>query len=177
MLRYRHAPDAHWPFGFEAQQSFALTPHELLVTLAVTNTADIAQPVGLGWHPYVPKRDRSRLHIEVSDRWDPDQSQLPMRKVAQAGIDGDVSQLAFDHCFDGWRGPALIEDEVFALQIHSNLTHLVVYTPADKAYFCVEPVSHVSDAIHSADPAALGLRTLQPGERFEASMKLDIAVL
>ena len=29
-------------------------------------------PVGLGWHPYFPKRARSRLHIELSDRWDSD---------------------------------------------------------------------------------------------------------
>jgi aldose 1-epimerase len=35
----------------------------------------------------------------------------------------------------------------------------------------------VSNAIHMADPAAHGLRTLQPGESFEASMTLDVAVL
>ena len=177
VLRYRHAPDAHWPFAFEVQQAFALTPHSLSVTLTVTNTADIAQPVGLGWHPYFPKRERSHLRMEVSDRWDSDATQLPVRKVAQAGINGEVLQLALDHCFDGWRGPAFIRGEVFALQLRSNLTHLVVYTPADKAYFCVEPVSHVSDAIHRNDPAALGLHTLQPGERIEASMTLDLAVL
>lgn len=177
VLRYSHAPDAHWPFAFEAQQSFALTPHALAVTLSVTNTADIAQPVGLGWHPYFPKRERSHLHMDVSDRWDSDETQLPVRKLAQAGIDGDVAGLRLDNCFDGWRGPALIRDERFALQLRSNLTHLVVYTPADKAYFCVEPVSHVSDAIHGNDPAALGLRTLQPGETFDASMTLDLALL
>lgn len=177
MLRYGHVPDAHWPFAFEVQQAFALTPHSLAVTLTVTNTAGIAQPIGLGWHPYFPKRERSHLRMEVSDRWDSDKTQLPVRKVAQSGINGEVSQLALDHCFDGWRGPALIRDEVFALQLRSNLTHLVVYTPDDKAYFCVEPVSHVSDAIHSDDPAALGLHTLQPGERIEASMTLDLAVL
>jgi aldose 1-epimerase len=38
-------------------------------------------------------------------------------------------------------------------------------------------VSHVSNAIHMADPAAHGLRSVAPGESFEASMKLDIAVV
>ncbi len=176
-LRYRHTPDAHWPFAFEAQQYFALTPHSLGMQLVITNTAEVAQPVGLGWHPYFPKRERSRLHIELSDRWETDATQLPVRKVAQPGIDGDVSHLGFDHCFDGWNGPARIRDEKFSLQLTSNLTHLVVYTPADKPYFCVEPVSHVSNAIHMADPAAHGLRTLQPGESFEASMTLEVSVL
>lgn len=176
-LRYRHLPDAHWPFAFEAQQRFTLVPDELRVQLSITNTADIAQPVGLGWHPYFPKRERSRLHIEVSDRWEADVNQLPVRQVAQLGIDGEVSQLGFDHCLDGWHGPARIRDERFSLQLTSNLTHLVVYTPADKPYFCVEPVSHVSDAIHMADPATHGLRTLLPGERFDASMTLAVAAL
>ena len=177
VLRYRHVPDEHWPFAFETQQSFALTPDALVVTLTLTNTADIAQPVGLGWHPYFPRRERSHLHLEVNHRWDPDEAQLPVRKVAQAEIVGDIDQLAFDHCFDGWRGPACIVDELYRLQLSSTLTHLVVYTPGNKAYFCVEPVSHVSDAIHGDDPAALGLRTLQPGERYEVSMTLAVAVL
>jgi aldose 1-epimerase len=141
------------------------------------NTADVAQPVGLGWHPYFPKRARSRLHIELSDRWDADASQLPVRKVAQPGIDSDVSHLDYDNCFEGWRGPARIRDEKFSLQLSSSLPYLVVFTPTDRDYFCVEPVSHVSNAIHMADPAAHGLRSLAPGESLEASMKLDVAVV
>jgi aldose 1-epimerase len=117
------------------------------------------------------------LHIELSDRWDSDATQLPIRKVAQPGIDSDVSHLDFDNCFEGWKGPARIRDERFSLQLTSSLPYLVVFTPQDKDYFCVEPVSHVSNAIHMADPAAHGLRTLPPGESFEASMKLEVAVV
>ena len=177
VLRLRHAGDADWPFAFEATQYFNLTPQALTAQLVFSNTADVAQPVGLGWHPYFPKRARSRLHIELSDRWDPDAAQLPVRKVAQPGIDSDVSHLDYDNCFEGWRGPARIRDEKFSLQLTSSLPYLVVYTPQNKDYFCVEPVSHVSNAIHMADPAAHGLRTLQPGESFEASMLLDVTVL
>ena len=57
------------------------------------------------------------------------------------------------------------------------LPYLVVFTPDTKPYYCVEPVSHVSNAIHMADPAAHGLRSVAPGESFEAAMKLDIAVV
>jgi aldose 1-epimerase len=176
-LRLVHEADADWPFAFEALQYFSLTPESLVVQMVVTNRADIAQPVGLGWHPYFPKRTRSRLHIECSDRWDADAAQLPVRKVAQPGIDSDVSHLDFDNGFEGWRGPARIRDEKFSLQLRSSLPYLVVYTPQDKDYFCVEPVSHVGNAIHMADPAAHGLRTLGPGESFEASMTLDVSVL
>ncbi len=173
-LRYVHAADAHWPFAFEARQRFVLTAGALEVHLACTNLSAQPQPVGLGWHPYFPKRHRSRLHIELTDRWDSDASGLPTRHVPQPGIDGDVAHLAFDHCFEGWRGPARIRDEKLSLRLTSSLPYLVVYTPDTKPYYCVEPVSHVSNAIHMSDPAAHGLRALAPGATFDAWMKLEI---
>jgi aldose 1-epimerase len=177
VLKLVHPGDADWPFPFEATQYFTLTPHSMHVEMVITNTAEIAQPVGLGWHPYFTKRARSRLHIELEGRWDSDAAELPVRKVAQPGIDSDISHLDFDNCFDGWSGPARIRDEKFSLQLSSSLNHLVVFTPQEKPYFCVEPVSHVSNAIHMADPAAHGLRTLAPGERFEATMNLEVGVV
>jgi aldose 1-epimerase len=177
VLRYEHKADEHWPFPFEIKQCFTLTPQQLGVQLVFTNTADIAQPVGLGWHPYFPKRARSRLHIELSDRWESDATQLPTHKVTQHGIDSDVSHLDFDHCFEGWAGPAHISDEKFSLQLTSSLRYLVVYTPHDKDYFCVEPVSHVSNAIQMADPASNGLLTLDPGQTADAWMKIDVSPL
>ena len=177
VLRCRHGGDADWPFAFEARQYFTLTPQSMSVQMVFTNTGDVAQPVGLGWHPYFPKRQRSRLHIELSDRWDADVNQLPIRKVAQPGIDSDLVHLDFDNCFEGWRGPARIRDERFSLQLTSSLPYLVVFTPQDKDYFCVEPVSHVSNAIHMADPAAHGMRSVGPGESIDAAMTLEVGVV
>jgi len=177
VLRYRHRPDADWPFEFETSQYLNLTPHSLHIQMVFTNTAAIAQPAGLGWHPYFPKRERSRLHIELAHRWDSDATRLPTRKIAQSGIDSAVSHLNFDHCFEGWKGPARIRDEKFSLQLTASLPFLVVYTPREKDFFCVEPVSHVSNAIHMADPASHGLRTLQPGESLDEWMQLDVTVV
>ena len=160
---------------FSLRQRFVLTPDALEIHLAFTNTAAQPQPVGLGWHPYFPKRSRSRLHIELTDRWESDASGLPTRRVAQPGIDGDVSHLAFDHCFEGWRGAARIRDEKLSLRLTSSLPYLVVFTPDTKPYFCVEPVSHVSNAIHMADPAAHGLRSVAPQATLDAWMKLEIS--
>ena len=172
---YVHAPDAHWPFAFELRQRFVLTADGLEVHCAFTNRAPHPQPAGLGWHPYFPKRHRSRLHIELSDRWDSDASGLPTRRVPQPGIDADIAHLAFDNCFEGWRGPARIRDEKLSLRLSSSLPYLVVFTPDTKPYYCVEPVSHVSNAIHMSDPAAHGLRAVEPNATFDAWMKLEIA--
>ena len=177
VLEMKHGGDADWPFAFTARQYFSLSPESFGARLQFTNDAEVDQPVGLGWHPYFARRSRSRLHIELSDRWDSDPTKLPTRKVAQHGIDSDLSHLDFDNCFEGWRGPARIRDERFSLQLSSSLTSLVVYTPPERDYFCVEPVSHVSNAIHMAEPATHGLVALVPGATLEAWMKLEIAVL
>ena len=173
-IAYTHTPDAHWPFAFHARQRFVLTAAGLEVHLAFTNQEASSQPVGLGWHPYFPRRPRSRLHIELSERWDSDASGLPTRHVPQPGIDSDVAHLAFDNCFQGWRGPARIRDEKLSLRLSSSLPYLVVFTPDSKPYYCVEPVSHVSNAIHMADPLAHGLRAVAAGATFDAWMKLEV---
>ena len=175
-LIYRHSGDAHWPFAFELRQRFVLSAAALEMHLALTNLAPQAQPVGLGWHPYFPKRAHSRLHIELTDRWENDASGLPTRRVPQPGIDGHVSHLAFDNCFEGWRGTARIRDDKLSLRLTSSLPYLVVFTPGTKPYYCVEPVSHVSNAMHMSDPTAHGLRSLAPNATFDAWMKLEVAM-
>lgn len=175
-LALRHPGDAHWPFAFDAEQRVELEPGSLHLHLSVTNTDGRPAPVGLGWHPYIPKRSRSRLHVEVTDRWEPDPAtQLPTRRVAQSGIDGDIGHLDFDHCFAGWRGAARLRDEKLSLRLSSSLPYLVVYTPPHKPYYCVEPVSHVSNALQMADPRAHGVQELASGASFEAWMRLDVA--
>jgi aldose 1-epimerase len=168
--------DAHWPYTFDVVQRFELTEDTLSVRLHFTNIDARTQPVGLGWHPYFPKRARSRLHAEVSGRWESDAAtHLPTRRVAQQGIDGEVRHMNFDHCFDGWRGAARLRDEALSVSVTSSLPYLVVYTPPDSDYFCVEPVSHVSNAIHMADPAAHGLVAVGAAETLEASLKIEVA--
>jgi len=177
VLELRHPGDADWPFAFTARQYLALDAASFSARLQLSNDADVEQPVGLGWHPYFVKRPRSRMHVELSHRWDADATLLPTRKVAQHGIDSDLSHLDYDNCFEGWRGPARIRDERFSLQLASSLAYLVVYTPREREYFCVEPVSHVNNAIHMAEPAAHGLVALAPGATFDAWLRLDVGVL
>ena len=173
-LTLAHHADDGWPFDFHARQIFQLGPSSLRCELTITNTDQRAAPVGLGWHPYFPRRARSRLHAECSGRWELDALKLPTQLVPQPGVDADVAHLAYDHCFEGWSGPARIRDERFMLTLRSSLARLVIYTPPDADFFAVEPVSHVTNAINQPAPSALGLVTLQPGQSHQAWMTLDV---
>jgi aldose 1-epimerase len=60
----------------------------------IANTDASTQPLGLGWHPYFPKRARSRLHAELTQRWErAPGTELQTRRVAQHGIGGDVAAV------------------------------------------------------------------------------------
>jgi hypothetical protein len=50
----------------------------------------------------------------------------------------------------------------------------LVYTPPGQPFFCVEPVSHVTDAFNlaAAGQPDTGMRTLQPGEGLDATVIL-----
>jgi len=174
-LALTHPSDAHWPFGFHAEQTFELSDTALRITLVVANIDAREMPVGLGWHPFFVRRARSRVHLELTHRWEAGANKLPTHRVEQNTLDADVAVLDLDNCFDGWRGPARIRDEKLSLRLTSSLTHAVVYTPPGRDFFCVEPVSHVNNAIRSDDPIGQGLIGLGSGETTQAWMQLDVA--
>jgi aldose 1-epimerase len=173
-LRYRHLADGHWPFAFEALQTIVLTPQALRLELHVVNTDDLEPPMGVGRHPYFPKREQSRLRIDVDTRWEQDSTGLPTHAVPVDGIDADVASLALDHCHSGWQAPAWVADERLSIRLDADLAHLVIFTPPAREHFCVEPVSHVNDAIHRSDPHAHGLIALAPGEAVDAWLTLQV---
>jgi aldose 1-epimerase len=175
-LVYHHRPDADWPFAFSLYQRLALSAEGLRLQLRLVNTDARSQPAGLGWHPYFPRRVHSHLRAVVSSRWQAEPgSELPSRQLPQAMVQGAVAGLDLDHCFSGWSGVAHIQDECLSLTLRASLPCLVVYTPPQQGFFCVEPVSHVNNALNMADPLDLGVADLAPGQALLADFWLDVA--
>lgn len=175
-IRLRHRPDEDWPFALDAAQVITLDETGLGLTISVTNVHDERAPVGLGWHPYFVRQPRSRLRALVRQRWLSDPlTALPTQCETQGPIDAEVEHLDLDHCLEGWEGPARIDDLHHCIELRSSLQRLVVYTPPGRDFFCVEPVSHVNNALNMAEPARCGIRILEPGESFSAWIRLDIA--
>lgn len=178
MLAYEHRPDAAWPFAFDCSHTFLLRPEGLEMILALTNQSDRPAPAGLGWHPYFAKRSRSHVTFEATGRWEMGPDKLPTERTASTGLDADCTGLEVDHCYDGWNGSAELRDECMRVRVQSGLTRLVACTGAARAYVAIEPVSHVSNAVHlyasGASAAALGLAVLQPGESMMAQMSIAV---
>ena len=170
-LTLGHTPDASWPFAFSAEQRFRLTATALHVALAVTNGHTSPAPAGLGLHPYFPRTAAAVPHAGTTLRFSADAvwrngvDHLPSERVNvppewdhRAGR--TVGELALDNCFAGWDGTAVLTwpDRRMTIEATDIFRHLVVYTPPGQGFFCVEPVSHMNDAINRG-----GMRVLEPG--------------
>lgn len=179
MLSLEHRASRDWPFAFDASQVFRLGHDSLEVTLSMTNQSQQAAPAGLGFHPFFTKRARSRISFAASGRWEEGEDKLPTVRKVISGLDADCAFLAVDNCYDGWNGTAQLRDEALHVSISSGLRRLVVYTNDTKDFVCVEPVSHVNNALNmltqpGMSAEQLGVRILQPGESMSADMCITV---
>jgi aldose 1-epimerase len=142
-------------------------------------------PAGLGWHPYFPRTERTKLTADVQAMWLTDEEVMPTTLAApppKADLTRGalVDAVALDNCFVGWRRRAVIEwpeaDTRVVMTSEAPLDFLVVYTPRGRPFFCAEPVSHVTDAFNLAATGRpdVGTRTLEPGETLRAVVTLKV---
>jgi aldose 1-epimerase len=179
LLSFEHRADASWPFDFDTSQAFKLDAGGLEMTLSITNQSQAAAPVGLGWHPYFVKRSDTQLHFAATGRWEMGDDKLPTHREPHTGLHQATLDLTVDHCFEGWAGELRLEDSVLRVRVTSALRHLVVFTTPQRGNIAVEPVTHVNNALNlmaqtGASAEDLGVVTLQPGETYVCSMRIDV---
>ncbi|HET7879835.1 MAG TPA: aldose 1-epimerase [Acetobacteraceae bacterium] len=167
-----------WPFPFVAEQQFTLTADALQLRLSMRNEHHAAAPAGLGWHPHFPLRGAPTLRFSAGQVWLNGADSLPSREEPvppdwDHAAGRPVGSATLDNCFAGWDGLAMIDwGDGTGLRIEADETfrHVVIYTPPNRPYFCVEPVSHMTDAINRMDVPGHGLRVLAPGETLNGSV-------
>jgi aldose 1-epimerase len=174
-----------WPFPYRALQEFVLTPDSLSMRLAITNTRAESSPCGLGWHPFFPRSASTELAFIAKGVWETDAAKLPTRLSPVAAqydfrTPRRLRDVALDHCFAGWRPPAIARwpetDVALAIDADPPCEYLVVYVPSGTDYFAVEPVSHMTDAFNRANTGGrdTGTRILAPGETFSCTMHVSV---
>ena len=177
---YRHEGGG-WPWPYEAVQTFSLTGSSLRLDLSVLNVAETPAPAGLGFHPYFPVGDQTRLSLKAEAVWAVDEGLIPTAPVPPAGVfdwstGPRVAGAPFvDHCYAGWDGTArLVEPgRTTTITASPNAGWAHVYAPGE-AFCCVEPVTHRPDAVHAPGGEVSGLVVLAPGRAL--SMWMEIAV-
>jgi aldose 1-epimerase len=170
-----------WPAAYTVAQRFDLRDRDLVVHLIVDNLGPGPMPIGLGWHPFLPLRRGAEVTASFKTIWPPQQDNIPdgPRNVPP-DLDftkGRVPPAGLDTGFGGWDGTAKVrwsaEEVALVLKSVGPLDHVILYTPANRDFFCLEPVSHPINAInHPPGGAWPGFHVLPAGERFGVSLSL-----
>lgn len=177
LLAHAHGGDAGWPWPYRAEQQVALTASALSMSLSVENVGDRPMPVGLGFHPYFAADAATTLRFDARGLWLSTPDMLPDRE-APADALGDWSRSArvqgdhlVDNAYVGWSGDAIVErgDGLRLTVSATGADWLHVYRPPGEAFFCLEPVSHMPDAINRG-----GMAMIAPGETARLSMTVAI---
>lgn len=170
-LAHEHAA-ADWPGAYAAEQTLTLTDTGYTHRLSIANVGDAPLPAGLGLHPYLPRRD-ARLSARFSDRWITTPDGLPLDVVPLADEPDWFGDPPIDTVFSGRSGTIVVDWPGMRLTVlpGAALGHTVIFAPAGADFFCVEPVSHRTDAINGA-PAEM--RTLAPGERWSVEVRFTV---
>ena len=138
-------------------------------------------PAGIGLHPYFVRTPLATITAKTEKMWVNDSENIPLclqsvpeTKLLNQGL--IVNQNVLDNLFTGWNHVVLISwpEWKTSLKIiaEAPLSFLVIFTPQDEDFFCVEPVSHVTDAFNMLNRGASGHGTkiLLPDEVLEAKI-------
>jgi aldose 1-epimerase len=177
-----HSPDLSWPFAFHAVVTYHLSPFLVHINLAMTNRHDSPAPAGIGLHPYFAKTYDPSLQFNAVAAWENGADCLPSRHVEiapawQHATPRKIATTNLDNCFTGWnrRATILAGPGSLGIEASDSFRQAQIFTPPWADFFCVEPVSHVPDAINRPDlPAAQAMQVLQPGETLSGSVRLTL---
>lgn len=180
-----------WPYPFHATQLFTLRPDRLTVTVEVENRGTLPMPLGIGHHPYLPHRASARLTVDVQAMWGADAESMPTTLqtpplLAQLRAGTALSGLVQDNNFIDWNRLARVHWPATAerprassllLTAEAPLDYLVLYSPAQHDFFCIEPVSNCTDWLNLAQAGIpqrqIGGSVIGPGQRCRGTFWLE----
>ena len=156
--------------NYLARQRFSLDGNRLRIGMEVENLGPDPMPFGLGLHPFMPNNG-ARITFAAAAFWTEGAGSLPDHRVPVTGeIDFSAGpvlpDLSLNNAYEGWDGRALVrwpDGLTLAMQADPLFSTLMVYAPAsDRSFFCLEPMSHLPNAMNRADMPAM--HVLQPGQ-------------
>lgn len=177
-LAHRHDGREGWPWAYQAEQRFAVTDDALEMTLTLRNLSNEAMPAGIGFHPYFLADEGTHLQFAADRLWLSTPDMLPEREVAANAL-GDWSaggpvlgESLIDNIYGGWNGAAtVIRGDGTRIDLTAGgAPWLHVYRPPRSRDFCLEPVSHMPDAVNRPE----SMEVIEPGQ--EKALFLRIAI-
>lgn len=191
VIEYRNQCQ-HWPFNFIATQTFELENHTLTVSSTLQNLSSESMPAGLGAHPYFTRTPQAQVTTDLPEMWAVDNECLPTDIVSSVFDASDnntikVSEHILDNAFMNLTAqnsvPAVITWPEWQAQAtvssSDNCRFMVIYCPENEDFFCLEPVTHCTDAFnkYQAGETDTGIQILEPKAILKTEMKIAVNAL
>ncbi|NWF68023.1 MAG: aldose epimerase [Chloroflexi bacterium] len=185
--------DVNFPFRFSGVQEFTLEGGTFSLYTSVKNEDARPMPAGFGHHPYFVRKmgaDPARLEIpcplvyELEDNL-PSAGPVPLTEERldfrqMKTLAPENYKLLIDDLFTGHTPEQPVRFAYGDTEIHLRAgalyKHIVLYAPADKPFFALEPVTNANDGfnLHAQGISAANVFVLQPGEEKAETFSLNI---
>lgn len=173
VLAYLHRDSS---IGFDAEVTYELEADGISANLQLVNRGVEGRRFGLGFHPYFPRSQQTRLWFDATAKWTEGADKRPADRIGMATRPdpADVHVLPetrVNEVYEGFGGEARIYDGDMMTVIRAKgraQQHLHFWTPPGEDFFCLEPQTHRSGDLS----AAAGGQWLQPGERMAFALTI-----
>ncbi|HEY1725359.1 MAG TPA: hypothetical protein VGF89_08045 [Steroidobacteraceae bacterium] len=174
------------PLPYSAHQRIELQPHQLRITFTLANEGPDRLPLGIGLHPYFAQRELAQLQADLPQRWQWDDEYMPLSSATNPEREAlrrgrPIHGLPAACEYAGWDGEALIRWPSLNLEVRLStlprLKHVVLWVPKRQDFFCFEPSSHATDALHAqpGHAAAEDFIVLEPQARLDQRFEFNVA--
>jgi aldose 1-epimerase len=195
--------DGHWPSDTEFTTTIALSGRAIEMKIVARNTGNVAEPIGMGWHPRFAILSGHRgqmvlrlpqgMRAEVKDRRT---GELSGKLLPVTGTEYDFTEpngarlggLHLDDTFvhlkqglmeDGPVAELRDPESDYGLRItalSSTIKAMRVYAPSDGSFISIEPQFNYDDPFGREWERVedTGIVVLQPGESTQWKIRLEI---
>jgi galactose mutarotase-like enzyme len=177
----------HWVSRTEITTSVQLSSRALEIKIVARNTGDVAEPMGIGWHPRfaILSGDRGQATLRMPNKLLPI-TNTPYDFTARSGR--QLGELNLDDSFVHLQ-PALLDNGPIAelrdprsnyglriTPITPTIKAMRVYAPARDKFVSIEPQFNYDDPFGSEWPKGedTGMVVLQPGRSVQWQVRLEI---
>ena len=177
-----------WPFAHTVEMTYRLQRGVLEVRTTIANLSDEAMPVAIGFHPYYQltdsRRDDWTIAVAARTHWLLAPNKVPTgetepieRIFAQPSATTlrgyDLDDVFGDLVRDA-QGRATMSiagtSQRLELALGPNFRAVVIWSPKDSAFICVEPMAGITDAPNLAQKGLYKeLQTIAPGGMWRES--------
>ncbi|WP_417522639.1 hypothetical protein [Marinovum sp.] len=168
-----------YPLTVAMTCAIALIPEGARFALTLQNTGAEPVPVGMGFHPYFPRRPDTRVAFAAEALWPEGAGHLPRGRTAIPGVEDykglrPLPDTWRNQCYSGWSGSARIVQPSLDHEVRMTargLEALMMFATPEMDRFALEPQSHVSGETRTGPD---GLMRLDPGQSVTSEMTLEV---